>query len=219
MQQADVVLYDRLITQEILNMTRQDAEKIHVGKQRQKHTMPQKEISSLLVKLAKSGKRVLRLKGGDPFIFGRGGEEIEELAMAKIPFQVVPGITAASGCSSYAGIPLTHRDYAQSVTFVTGHMKNDRCDLNWENLVQEDQTVVIYMGLVSLPLICEQLIKHGRAKTTPIALIQQGTTPKQQIYIGTLQTLPEIIEVNRVMAPTLIIVGEVVDLQAKLAWQ
>ncbi len=219
MQQADVVLYDRLVSPEILNMTRQDAEKIHVGKQRKNHTMPQEEISSLLVKLAKSGKRVLRLKGGDPFIFGRGGEEIEELALAKIPFQVVPGITAASGCSSYAGIPLTHRDYAQSVTFVTGHMKNNQCELNWKNLVQQDQTVVIYMGLITLPLICEKMIKHGRASTTPIALIQQGTTPNQKIYIGTLETLPEIIEANNVQAPTLIIVGEVVDLHAKLAWQ
>jgi len=218
MQQADVVLYDRLVSDAILNMTRQDAEKIHVGKQRQNHTMPQEQISSLLVELAKSGKKVLRLKGGDPFIFGRGGEEIEELAMAKIPFQVVPGITAASGCSSYAGIPLTHRDYAQSVIFVTGHMKNNQCDLNWNSLVQKDQTVVIYMGLISLALICEQLIKHGRASTTPVALIQQGTTPNQQIYIGTLGTLPEIIKVKNVQAPTLIIVGEVVDLHAKLAW-
>lgn len=219
MQQADVVLYDRLVSEEILNMTRQDAEKIHVGKQRQNHTMPQEEISSLLVKLAKSGKRVLRLKGGDPFIFGRGGEEIEELAVAKIPFQVVPGITAASGCSSYSGIPLTHRDYAQSVTFVTGHMKNNQCDLNWKNLVQKDQTVVIYMGLISLPLICKQLIQHGRASTTPVALIQQGTTPNQQIYIGTLHTLPDIIKAKNVQAPTLIIVGEVVDLHDKLAWK
>jgi len=219
MQQADVVLYDRLVSPEILNMTRQDAEKIHVGKQREKHTMEQGEISSLLVTLAKSGKRVLRLKGGDPFIFGRGGEEIEQLAVAKIPFQVVPGITAASGCSSYAGIPLTHRDYAQSVTFVTGHMKNNQCDLDWDNLVQVSQTVVIYMGLISLPFICEQLIKHGRASVTPIALIQQGTTPKQKIYVGTLESLPDIIQANDVQAPTLIIVGEVVALHEKLAWQ
>lgn len=218
MQQADVVLYDRLVSQEILNMTRQDAEKVHVGKQRASHTMQQEEISSLLVTLAKSGKRVLRLKGGDPFIFGRGGEEIEQLAESKIPFQVVPGITAASGCSSYAGIPLTHRDYAQSVIFVTGHMKNNQCDLAWGSLVQTNQTVVIYMGLISLPFICEQLIKHGRASSTPIALIQQGTTSNQKIYIGTLQTLPDIIKVNDVQAPTLIIVGEVVELNKKLAW-
>jgi len=219
MQQADVVLYDRLVSQEILNMTRQDADKIHVGKQRDRHTMPQSEISSLLVSLAQSGKRVLRLKGGDPFIFGRGGEEIEQLAVKKIPFQVVPGITAAAGCSSYAGIPLTHRDYAQSVIFVTGHMKDNRCDLNWQNLVQPDQTVVIYMGLIGLPFICEQLIKHGRTDITPAALIQQGTTPQQKVYVGNLQTLPEIIDANNVQAPTLIIVGEVVALHERLAWK
>lgn len=219
MQQADVVLYDRLVSEEILNMTRQDADKIHVGKQRDKHTMPQSEISSLLVTLAQSGKRVLRLKGGDPFIFGRGGEEIEQLAAMKIPFQVVPGITAAAGCSSYAGIPLTHRDYAQSVTFVTGHMKDNRCDLNWKNLVQPDQTVVIYMGLIGLPFICKQLIKHGRSDTTPVALIQQGTTPDQKVYVGSLQTLPKIIEASNVQAPTLIIVGEVVALHERLAWK
>tara|TARA_R110000824_G_scaffold288508_2_gene476578 strand:+ start:149305 stop:150684 length:1380 start_codon:yes stop_codon:yes gene_type:complete len=219
MQQADVVLYDRLVSQQILNMTRQDAEKIHVGKQRQLHTMPQENISNLLVTLAQEGKRVLRLKGGDPFIFGRGGEEIEKLAEAKIPFQVVPGITAASGCSSYAGIPLTHRDYAQSVVFVTGHLKGDRSDLDWRHLVQDNQTVVFYMGLISLPLICEQLIKHGRSAETPAALIQQGTTPNQKIFTGTLSSLPAIIKANKVQAPTLIIVGEVVSLHAKLAWQ
>ena len=219
MQQADVVLFDRLVAPEILNMTRLDAEKIHVGKKRAKHTMEQEEISTLLVTLAQSGKRVLRLKGGDPFIFGRGGEEIEHLAEAKIPFQVVPGITAASGCSSYAGIPLTHRDYAQSVTFVTGHMKNNQCDLNWEQLVQKGQTVVIYMGLIGLPYICEQLIKHGRGSDTPIALIQQGTTSQQKIYTGDLTSLPVIIEKEEVKAPTLIIIGEVVSLHERLAWQ
>jgi uroporphyrin-III C-methyltransferase/precorrin-2 dehydrogenase/sirohydrochlorin ferrochelatase len=219
MQQADVVLYDRLVSEQVLNMTRQDAEKIHVGKQRQQHTMPQQEISSLLVSLAQSGKRVLRLKGGDPFIFGRGGEEIEKLAQARIPFQVVPGITAASGCSSYAGIPLTHRDYAQSVVFVTGHMKNGQCDLNWQSLVQENQTIVIYMGLISLPMICAELIKHGRKKNTPIALIQQGTLPQQKILTGTLASLPSIVEAGHVRAPTLIIVGEVVALHERLAWR
>ena len=218
MQQADVVLYDRLVSKEILNMVRQDADKIYVGKQREKHTMEQSEISSLLVTLAKSGKRVLRLKGGDPFIFGRGGEEIEQLAELNIPFQVVPGITAASGCSSYAGIPLTHRDYAQSVIFVTGHMKNNQSDLNWKHLVQEGQTVVIYMGLIGLPFICDQLIKYGRASDTPIALIEKGTTPQQEIHTGTLVTLPEIVQAKSVGAPTLIIIGEVVALREKLAW-
>ncbi len=219
MQQADVVLYDRLVSEQVLNMTRQDAERIHVGKQRQQHTMPQQEISSLLVSLAQSGNRVLRLKGGDPFIFGRGGEEIEKLAQARIPFQVVPGITAASGCSSYAGIPLTHRDYAQSVVFVTGHMKNGQCDLNWQSLVQQNQTLVIYMGLISLPMICTKLIEHGRDKNTPAALIQQGTLPQQKILTGTLASLPSIVEAEEVRAPTLIIVGEVVALHERLAWR
>jgi len=220
MQQADVVLFDRLVSEQILNMTRQDAEKIHVGKQRKQHTMPQQDISKMLVSLANEGKRVLRLKGGDPFIFGRGGEEVEELAAAGIPFQVVPGITAASGCAAYAGIPLTHRDYSQSVRFVTGHLKNDTCDLDWKNLAEEaEQTLVFYMGLVSLPIICQELINHGMASDKPIALIQQGTTPSQKVFVGTLATLPDIIASQEVQAPTLIIVGDVVRLHDKLAWQ
>jgi len=220
MQQADVVLFDRLVSEQILNMTRQDAEKIHVGKQRKQHTMPQQDISKMLVSLANEGKRVLRLKGGDPFIFGRGGEEVEELAAAGIPFQVVPGITAASGCAAYAGIPLTHRDYSQSVRFVTGHLKNDTCDLDWKNLAEEaEQTLVFYMGLVSLPIICQELINHGMASDKPIALIQQGTTPSQRVFVGTLATLPDIIASQEVQAPTLIIVGDVVRLHDKLAWQ
>jgi uroporphyrin-III C-methyltransferase / precorrin-2 dehydrogenase / sirohydrochlorin ferrochelatase len=219
MQQADVVLYDRLVSPPILNLCRQDAEKIHVGKQRSNHTMPQQDISRLLVELAQQGKRVLRLKGGDPFIFGRGGEEIEELAAAHIPFQIVPGITAASGCAAYAGIPLTHRDFAQSVRFVTGHLKDGSCDLDWTQLAQPAQTVVYYMGLVSLPQICEQLIAHGRAATTPIALVQQGTTPRQKVYTGTLATMPALIAAAQVQPPTLIIVGEVVELHDKLKWR
>lgn len=219
MQQADVVLYDRLVSQPIMNLCRQDAEKIHVGKQRSNHTMPQQNISRLLVELAQQGKRVLRLKGGDPFIFGRGGEEIEELAAARIPFQIVPGITSASGCAAYAGIPLTHRDHAQSVRFVTGHLKDGSCDLDWKQLAQPAQTVVYYMGLVSLPQICEQLIAHGRAATTPIALVQQGTTPQQKVYTGTLATMPALIAAAEVQAPTLIIVGEVVSLHEKLKWR
>jgi uroporphyrin-III C-methyltransferase/precorrin-2 dehydrogenase/sirohydrochlorin ferrochelatase len=181
--------------------------------------MPQQDISRLLVELAQQGKRVLRLKGGDPFIFGRGGEEIEELAAANIPFQIVPGITSASGCAAYAGIPLTHRDHAQSVRFVTGHLKDGSCDLDWTQLAQPSQTVVYYMGLVSLPQICEQLIAHGRSPETPIALIQQGTTPQQKVYTGTLATMPALIAATEVLPPTLIIVGEVVTLHEKLKWR
>ncbi|MGM3388125.1 siroheme synthase CysG [Stutzerimonas stutzeri] len=218
MQQADVVLYDRLVAPAILDLCRRDADRIYVGKRRAEHAVPQQEINQLLVSLAKAGKRVLRLKGGDPFIFGRGGEEIEELAAHSVPFQVVPGITAASGCAAYAGIPLTHRDYAQSVRFVTGHLKDGSCDLPWTELVAPSQTLVFYMGLVGLPVICQQLIAHGRADSTPVALIQQGTTHNQRVFTGTLADLPSRIANEQVQAPTLVIVGEVVQLRDKLAW-
>lgn len=218
MQQADVVLYDRLVSPEILDLTRRDAERIYVGKERSKHSMSQPKINERLTTLAKQGKRALRLKGGDPFIFGRGGEEIGELAKEGISFQVVPGITAASGCASYSGIPLTHREYAQSCIFVTGHLKDGTVDLNWEMLAQPKQTVVIYMGLVGLPIICKKLIAHGVNADMPIALIEQGTTQKQRVFTGSLATLPKIIERSAVQAPTLVIVGEVVRLRDSLSW-
>lgn len=218
MRQADVVLYDRLVSEPILEMVRGDAEKINVGKARSKHRLPQQDINHLLVTLANEGKRVLRLKGGDPFIFGRGGEEIDQLADAGIPFQVVPGITAASGCASYSGIPLTHRDFSQSVRFVTGHLKNNSCDLPWQEFVHKNQTLVFYMGLLGLPLIVAQLTAHGMRKSMPVALVSRGTMPQQEVFVGTLATIVEQIEKSTVHGPTIIIIGEVVRLREKLNW-
>ena len=218
MQQADVVVYDRLVSPAIMELVRRDAEIVYVGKERDKHTMQQENINQLLVRLAKEGKRVLRLKGGDPFIFGRGGEEIEELAQEGIKFQVVPGITAANGCSSYAGIPLTHRDYAQSCVFVTGHLKDGSVDLNWQALAQPNQTVVFYMGLHGAPTLCKEMVAHGLPASTPVALVEQGTTPQQRVYTATLDTLLDVIASKDIKPPTLIIVGEVVTLHEKLSW-
>ena len=218
MQQADVVVYDRLVAKPILEMTRRDARRIYVGKERDNHAMRQEEINQTLADLAKEGHRVLRLKGGDPFIFGRGGEEIDTLAEQGVPFQVVPGVTAAAGCASYAGIPLTHRDYAQSVTFVTGHLKDNSMNLNWQQLAQPAQTVVFYMGLKGLPVISRELQAHGLPADTPAALVQQGTTHKQRVFTSTIADLPAVAEREQPKPPTLIIVGDVVQLHEKLAW-
>ncbi|EHU1359936.1 siroheme synthase CysG [Acinetobacter baumannii] len=218
MQQADVVIYDRLVSAPILELCRRDATKIYVGKARSNHSVPQEGINALLVDYAKKGKRVCRLKGGDPFIFGRGGEEIQELFQAGVPFQVVPGITAASGCSAYAGIPLTHRDYAQSVRFLTGHLKEGSPELPWNELVYENQTLVLYMGLVGLERICEQLIAHGQRPDMPVALISKGTTPEQKVVVGSLADIASKVTEHQIHAPTLTIIGEVVRLREQLQW-
>jgi uroporphyrin-III C-methyltransferase/precorrin-2 dehydrogenase/sirohydrochlorin ferrochelatase len=218
MQQADVVVYDRLVSRPILDLVRLEAERIYAGKERAQHTLPQEDINQLLVRLARAGKRVVRLKGGDPFIFGRGGEEIDTLAAEGIPFQVVPGITAAAGCASYAGIPLTHRDFAQSVVFVTGHAQDGSMNLNWRALAQPGQTIVVYMGLLGVGILCSQLVAHGLSASTPAALIQQGTLPQQRVLAGDLASLPGLVREGGVKAPTLIIVGEVVRLRERLQW-
>ena len=218
MQKADVVVYDRLVSPQILELVRRDAEKIYVGKAKSHHTVPQQDINQILVDQAKAGNRVVRLKGGDPFIFGRGGEEIETLLAAGISFQVVPGITAAAGAGAYAGIPLTHRDHAQSVVFATGHLKDGTIDLNWQGLAQGNQTIVFYMGLTGLPIICEQLIKHGLSADTPIALVQKATTSDQKVLTATLSTIVSHPQLSEMKPPTLIIVGCVVSLQSKLNW-
>ncbi len=219
MQQADVVIYDRLVSAPIMELCRRDAEKIYVGKARSNHAVPQDGINALLVKYASEGKRVCRLKGGDPFIFGRGGEEIQELFAAGIAFQVVPGITAASGCSAYAGIPLTHRDYAQSVRFLTGHLKEGSPELPWNELVYQNQTLVLYMGLVGLEKICENLIAHGQRPDMPVALVSKGTTPEQKVVVGTLADIASKVAEHQIQAPTLTIIGDVVSLREQLQWQ
>lgn len=216
--EADAVVYDHLIADGVLDLVRADAERIYVGKKKSSHTVPQDELNLLLVRLAREGKKVVRLKGGDPFIFGRGGEEIETLFEFGIPFQVVPGVTAAAGCAAYAGIPLTHRDHAQSVTFATGHLKDGTINLDWPALARPNQTAVFYMGIGGVGEICRQLIAHGLPATQPTAIVQNGTTERQRVLIADLATLPEKVVEAGIASPALIIVGTVVRLQEKLAW-
>ena len=218
MQKADIVLYDRLVSDEILDMVRRDADRIYVGKARAEHALPQEEINDFLLREAQKGKRVLRLKGGDPFVFGRGGEEIMRLAEEGIPFQVVPGVTAASGCASYAGIPLTHRDHAQSCVFVTGHTKDGKLDLNWQHLAQAQQTNVFYMGLANVKTLCDQLQAHGLAADTPAAVIQNGTRPNQTVLVSSVGKLADDAQSLSIKVPSLIFVGHTVSLREKLAW-
>ncbi|MHC5226537.1 siroheme synthase CysG [Ignatzschineria sp. LJL83] len=218
MQQADIILYDRLVSPQIMELCRKDADKIYVGKENTHHLVPQDTINQMLIDLAKQGKRVARLKGGDPFIFGRGGEEIEALTQHQISFQVVPGITAASGCASYAGIPLTHRDHSQSVRFITGHLKQGELTLPWSEYVSSAETLVFYMGLHTLPIITKNLMAHGKPNNTPIAIIENGTMPEQRVVIGELHNIIDKATTEKVKSPSLIIIGEVVSLREQCQW-
>ena len=218
LEKADVVVYDHLVSSAVLDFVSPNTERIYAGKRRNEHTMRQEQINALLVKLAQEGKQVVRLKGGDPFIFGRGGEELQTLADQGVAFEVVPGVTAASGVSSYAGIPLTHRDYAQSCIFVTGHLKDGTADLDWPNLVRPRQTVVIYMGLGGLPEICRQMILHGASPNLPIAVVQDGSIETQKVVTGTLADMPERVVQAALKSPCLTLIGDVVKLHASLAW-
>lgn len=216
--EADVIVHDHLIADGVLELVRRDAQKICVGKRSSNHTVPQVELNRLLVQLAREGKMVVRLKGGDPFIFGRGGEEIETLVECGIPFEVVPGVTAAAGCAAYAGIPLTHRDHAQAVSFATGHLKDGSVDLDWQALARPRQTAVFYMGIGGIHEICQQMMAHGLPGTHPAAVVQNGSTVRQRVIVADLATLPDKVKTAGITSPALIIVGTVVNLHEKLAW-
>lgn len=215
---ADTIVFDNLVGADILSLARPDAERVYVGKESGKHTMQQEDINRLLVRLAREGKQVVRLKGGDPFIFGRGGEEVEELHNAGIPFEVVPGITAACGAAAFSGIPLTHRDHAQACLFVTGHLKDGTCSLDWPALVRPRQTLVIYMGVLALPEISRQLIAHGMPPETPAACIRKATQPEQKTLIGTIGDLPQRVADAHLRPPALLIIGSVVAMREQMNW-
>jgi len=216
--EAEVLVIDHLVGEGVLELARPSTERIYVGKESGHHTLPQEDINQLLVRLATAGRRVVRLKGGDPYIFGRGGEEVEALVAAGVAFEVVPGITAACGVAAYAGIPLTHRDHAQSVVFATGHRRDGASALDWTALARPHQTAVIYMGVGQLAAHCTALVTHGRAAHTPAALVENGTTPHQRVVTGTLETLPDRALEAGIRPPALLIVGEVVSLAGKLDW-
>tara|TARA_B110000196_G_scaffold67233_1_gene56942 strand:- start:958 stop:2382 length:1425 start_codon:yes stop_codon:yes gene_type:complete len=218
MQQADVVVYDFLVSDEIMELVRRDADLICVGKRLGDHSVVQEDTNQMLVDLAKQGKKVCRIKGGDPFIYGRGGEEVQVLAANKVNYQIVPGITAAAGCSAYAGIPLTHRDHAQAIQFVTGHCKKDGQELDWQSLAKPNQTLAIYMGVIKSPHIQAELLKHGRKADTPVAVIENGTRKNQRVVTGQLGELANLIERNSIVSPALLIIGEVAALHSQLAW-
>ena len=218
MQKADVVLYDRLLGDGILNLVRREAERIYVGKREGDHAVPQEDISEMLVRLAKEGKRVLRLKGGDPFIFGRGGEEIERLAEERIPFQVVPGVTAAAGCAAYAGIPLTHRDHAQSCLFITAHGRNGIVELDWTQVLRPNQTIAVYMGLRLLPTLMQAFLEHGADPSMPVAVVEKGTRPDQRVITGAIADIAGKVKQAGLESPAMIIIGTVVTLRDKLSW-
>ncbi|MEH6481392.1 MULTISPECIES: siroheme synthase CysG [Pseudoalteromonas] len=218
MQQADVVVYDFLVSDEIMELVRRDADLICVGKRLGDHSVVQEDTNQMLVDLAKQGKKVCRIKGGDPFIYGRGGEEVQVLAANNVNYQIVPGITAAAGCSAYAGIPLTHRDHAQAIQFVTGHCKKDGQELDWQSLAKANQTLAIYMGVIKSPHIQSELLKHGRKADTPVAIIENGTRKNQRVVTGQLGELADLIERNSIISPALLIIGEVAALHSQLAW-